>query len=69
MNQLSNEDCLKQIPNRFELVLVAAQRAKELAYGARAKTSNKGTSFCVTALNEIQEGHIGREYLLKLARQ
>ena len=69
MNQLSNEECLQKIPNRFELVLVAAHRAKELAYGARAKTSKVGSSFCVTALNEIQEGHIGREYLLKLARK
>lgn len=69
MNQLSNEECLLKIPNRFELVLVAAHRAKELAYGSRAKTSKVGASVCVTALNEIEEGYIGRDYLFKLSRK
>lgn len=68
-NQVSNDDCVKKIPNRFELVLVAAQRAKELAYGSRPKTASVGAGHCVTALNEIEEGHIGRDYLLKLSRK
>ena len=68
-NQVSNDECIKMIPNRFQLVLVAAQRAKELSYGSRPKTTNVGVGHCVTALNEIQEGHVGIEYLLKLARK
>lgn len=68
-NQVSNDKCIEKIPNRFQLVLVAAQRAKELSYGARPKTAHVGAGHCVTALNEIEEGHVGIEYLLKLARK
>ena len=52
MARITVEDCLERIPNRFELVLGAAKRAKQLLKGARplVETDNKEV---VTALREI----------------
>ncbi|MEA2648656.1 MAG: DNA-directed polymerase subunit omega [Candidatus Binataceae bacterium] len=52
MARITVEDCLEQIPNRFELVLGAARRAKQLLKGARplVESDNKEV---VTALREI----------------
>ena len=52
MARITVEDCLEQIPNRFELVLAAARRAKQLLKGARplVESDNKEV---VTALREI----------------
>ncbi len=57
MARVTVEDCLLRIPNRFELVVVAARRAKELLQGARplAKSDNKEV---VTSLREIAEGKV-----------
>jgi DNA-directed RNA polymerase subunit omega len=57
MARVTVEDCLLRIPNRFELVVVAARRAKELLQGVRplAKSDNKEV---VTALREIAEGKV-----------
>src|SRR6266852_2070134 len=55
MARITVEDCLEKIPNRFELVLGAAKRAKQLLKGARplVETDNKEV---VTALRELPEG-------------
>lgn len=52
MARITVEDCLHKIPNRFELVVVAAQRAKELLKGTLplVPSDNKDV---VTALREI----------------
>jgi DNA-directed RNA polymerase subunit omega len=52
MARITVEDCLEQVPNRFELVLSAAKRAKQLLKGARplVESDNKEV---VTALREI----------------
>ena len=52
MARITVEDCLERIPNRFELVLGAARRAKQLLKGARplVESDNKEV---VTALREI----------------
>ena len=57
MARITVEDCLARIPNRFELVVVAARRAKELLQGARplVKSENKEV---VTALREIASGRV-----------
>jgi DNA-directed RNA polymerase subunit omega len=51
------EDCLEKVPNRFALVILAAERARQLAGGARAlvKCDNKPA---VTALREIARGQV-----------
>jgi len=57
MARITVEDCLAKIPNRFELVVVAARRAKELLKGAPpfARSENKEV---VTALREIAAGKV-----------
>jgi DNA-directed RNA polymerase subunit omega len=57
MARITVEDCLARIPNRFELVVVAARRAKELLQGARplVRSENKEV---VTALREIAGGKV-----------
>jgi DNA-directed RNA polymerase subunit omega len=59
MARITVEDCLDKIGNRFELVLVAARRARQLATGGKeplvTEASDKPT---VIALREIEEGLI-----------
>jgi DNA-directed RNA polymerase subunit omega len=51
------EDCLEKVPNRFALVVLAAERARQLAKGGRALVAcdNKPA---VTSLREIAEGMV-----------
>jgi DNA-directed RNA polymerase subunit omega len=65
MARITVEDCLKQIPNRFELVLSATYRARMLSQGHTAKVESKNKP-CVTALREIAEGKVGVEMLKKV---
>lgn len=63
MARITVEECLTHIPNRFELTLSAAYRARQLANGAAhliEDTKNKPT---VVALREISEGKVGVEIL------
>ena len=55
MARVSIEDCLKHMDNRFALVKVAAQRARELISGEEPFLKSKNKE-CVTALREIAEG-------------
>jgi DNA-directed RNA polymerase subunit omega len=57
MARITVEDCLVHIPNRFELVLGAARRAKQLLKGARplVESDNKEV---VTSLREIAAGKV-----------
>jgi DNA-directed RNA polymerase subunit omega len=59
MARITVEDCLEKMPNRFELVTLAAKRAKQLFAGARPllQTENRET---VTALREIAAGLVQR---------
>lgn len=61
MARITVEDCLDRIPNRFELVLVAARRAKQLLKGARplVDANNKEV---VKALREVASGQVGMRY-------
>jgi DNA-directed RNA polymerase subunit omega len=65
MARITVEDCLKQIPNRFELVLSATYRARMLSQGHTPKLESKNKP-CVTALREIAAGKIGVEMLKKV---
>ena len=57
MARITVEDCLKKVPNRFELTMAAVKRAKQLLSGARplVPTDNKEI---VTALREIASGDV-----------
>jgi len=64
MARVTVEDCLENVENRFELVMVASKRARQLATGGRdpmvQEESDKPT---VIALREIAEGFITNEIL------
>jgi len=61
MARITVEDCLEKIPNRFELVLVAARRAKQLLKGARP-TVQSDNKEVVAALREIGDGKVHMNY-------
>ena len=63
MARITVEECLTQIPNRFELTLVAAYRARPLANGAAYLVENSKDKPTVVALREISEGKVGKEIL------
>jgi len=63
MARITVEECLAQIPNRFELTLAAAYRARQLANGAAPLVENIKDKPTVVALREISEGKVGKEIL------
>lgn len=58
MARVTVEDCLDRIPNQFELTLVAAKRARQLARGAEAKLPWSNHKSTVLSLKEIAHGYI-----------
>ncbi|NBT64168.1 MAG: DNA-directed RNA polymerase subunit omega [Betaproteobacteria bacterium] len=65
MARITVEDCLKSIPNRFELTLAATYRARMLAQGHAPKIDAKDKP-TVIALREIAAGKVGSEMLPSL---
>jgi DNA-directed RNA polymerase subunit omega len=55
MARVTIEDCLKVVGNRFELLMIAASRAKEIISGSMSATTVQGKA-TVVALREIAEG-------------
>ena len=64
MARVTVEDCLKKIPNRFEMVLSAAARARQLSSGTVPRIDSKDTP-TVVALREIAVGATTKEEMLK----
>lgn len=65
MARVTVDDCIKYIPNRFEMTLAAATRARQISVGATPKVEADKDKPAVLALREISDGLIGREILLK----
>lgn len=64
MARVTVEDCLGAVENRFELVLVAAKRARQLATGGKeAMLPWENDKPTVMALREIAAGHVDRGIL------
>lgn len=63
MARITVEDCLEQIDNRFDLVLVAARRARALKLGAAALLPWDDDKSTVLALREVAAGKVGRDIL------
>ncbi|MDF3054935.1 MAG: DNA-directed polymerase subunit omega [Gammaproteobacteria bacterium] len=60
MARVTIEDCLEKIPNRFELVIAAVDRARKLEMGAaNALVPWERDKSTVVALREIAEGKVG----------
>ncbi len=58
MARITVEDCLSNIDNIFEMVLVAAKRARRLAHVAEPLVELENDKPTVIALREIADGHI-----------
>ena len=61
MARITVEDCLDKINNRFELVLTATKRARQIANGAEPLVQEENDKPTVIALREIAEGHVDAE--------
>ncbi len=55
MARVTVEDCVEKVPNRFDLVLLAAQRAREIAAGSTIAIERDNDKNPVVALREIAE--------------
>lgn len=58
MARVTVEDCVDKISNRFELVMVAAQRARSISSGATISVERDNDKNPVVALREIAEEHL-----------
>ena len=63
MARITVDDCLKRIPNRFQLTLAATYRARQLSQGASPLLEANRDKPTVIALREISAGKIGTEVL------
>ncbi|MEO1957628.1 MAG: DNA-directed RNA polymerase subunit omega [Methylophilaceae bacterium] len=65
MARITVDDCLSNIPNRFQLTLVAAYRARQISKGSDPLVSQQGVRDkpTVIALREIAAGKVGVEIL------
>ena len=64
MARITSQAAVQMIGNRYEMVLIAARRARELARGDMPRVT-KVSSHAVTALREIEQGHVDRSWLYK----
>lgn len=63
MARVTVQDCLKHVDNRFDLVLIATRRARQLANGVEPLLPKENDKPTVLALREIAEGLIGPDTL------
>lgn len=66
MARITVEDCLDKVDNRFELIMVATKRARQIATGGHEPlVPREGDKPTVLALRELEEGLITRESIHK----
>jgi DNA-directed RNA polymerase subunit omega len=63
MARVTVEDCVLKVPNRFELVMLAAQRARDVSAGASLTIDRDNDKNPVVALREIAESTVDHEEL------
>jgi len=68
MARVTVEDCLENVDNRFELVLVATKRARQLEMGQDAKIPWENDKPTVVALREVAEGFTNASILSEVAK-
>ncbi len=61
MARITVEDCLNRIDNRFEMVLTATKRARQIAHGADPLVEEQNDKPTVIALREIAKGLVNPE--------
>lgn len=69
MARVTVEDCLKNVGNRFELVMIASKRARQIATGGKEPlVKEDGDKPTVLALREIEENLINADILIEAER-
>ena len=63
MARVTVEDCVDKIPSRYELLMIAAQRAKDISSGSPLTIDRDNDKNSVVALREIAEGTVSIEEL------
>lgn len=63
MARVTVEDCVLKVPNRFELVLLAGQRARDISAGAQLTVDRDNDKNPVVALREIADETVSVDYL------
>tara|TARA_B100000242_G_C42861564_1_gene399927 strand:+ start:255 stop:656 length:402 start_codon:yes stop_codon:yes gene_type:complete len=63
MARVTVEDCIEKVENRFELVLLAAQRARDISVGAELQVEKNNDKNPVIALREIAEERLDNDDL------
>ena len=63
MARVTVEDCIEKVENRFELVLLAAQRARDISVGAELQVEKNNDKNPVIALREIAEEKLDNDDL------
>jgi DNA-directed RNA polymerase subunit omega len=63
MARITVDDCMKRIPNRFQLTLAATYRARQLSMGSTPMVEPDTDKPTVIALREIALGKVGLEIL------
>jgi DNA-directed RNA polymerase subunit omega len=63
MARVTVDDCMKRIPNRFQMTLAATYRARQLANGATPLVDAEKDKPTVIALREVALGKVGLEVL------
>ncbi|MDQ6994447.1 MAG: DNA-directed RNA polymerase subunit omega [Mariprofundaceae bacterium] len=69
MARVTVEDCVRYYPNRFEMVVLATQRARQVAEGLPILLDDVGDKPTVHALRELGEGVLSWEVLFDLRAQ
>ena len=69
MARITVEDCLEHIENRFDLVLLAARRARQIAQGADPLVPPENDKPTVLALREIAENLVSAESMDEMEAQ
>ena len=65
MARVTVEDCVVRVPNRFELVMLAAQRARDIQAGSPLSIERDNDKNPVVALREIADDTIERDQLME----
>lgn len=69
MARVTVEDAVNKVGNRFDLVLLAARRARQISMGSKPLVDEENDKPTVIALREIEEGLISEEFLDKQDRK
>jgi DNA-directed RNA polymerase subunit omega len=67
MARITVDDCLKRIPNRFQMTLAATYRARQLAHGGSPLVEANRDKPTVIALREVASGKVGVEMLNRVS--